>query len=210
MSRTHLLFCTAMGLALAPLVAEAQFYRCVGKDGKKHYGQTIPRACVGEPMDQLNSQGMVVRRIDPEADQKMRDAEEANAAKKREDELLAREETRRNRALLATYTSEEEIEEARSRALADNTKTLRQAEERMALILKRQAGYEKEMQFYKNSKVKSGGTEPPRKLLEDIRAVALEIELQEKLIDNRHKEADVINAKYDDEKKRFVALTKPR
>jgi hypothetical protein len=208
--RTHLLLGIAIGLA--PLVAEAQFYRCVGKDGKKYYGQTMPGACLGEPMEELNSQGMVVRRIDPEAEQKMRAAEEANAIKKREDELLAREQFRRNRALLATYTNEAEIDDARKRALADNTRALRQAEARMAQIRKRQAGYEKEMKFYENGGKGTGkpGGAPPSKLAEDIRAVEREIELQETLIENRRKEARTINEKYDQDKKRFVELTRPR
>ena len=52
-------------LAATPLVAEAQSYRCVGADGKKYYGQTIPRACIGQVVEQLNAQGLVIRRIDP-------------------------------------------------------------------------------------------------------------------------------------------------
>ncbi len=38
------------GLALVPLAAGAQSYRCVGKDGKKYYGQAIPPECLGLPV----------------------------------------------------------------------------------------------------------------------------------------------------------------
>jgi hypothetical protein len=31
-------------LAAAPLAAEAQSFRCVGKDGKRYYGSTAPAA----------------------------------------------------------------------------------------------------------------------------------------------------------------------
>ena len=35
----------AAGLALAPFAADAQSFRCTGKDGKKYYGQSArPRA----------------------------------------------------------------------------------------------------------------------------------------------------------------------
>ncbi len=57
----------AAGFALAPLLAEAQSYRCVGSDGKKYYGQSIPPACLGQPVEQLNAQGMVIKRIDAAA-----------------------------------------------------------------------------------------------------------------------------------------------
>ena len=64
---------TALAAALilaAPLAAEAQTYRCTSKDGRKFYSSTIPRQCIGRPVEQLNSQGLVVRRIDPEGEAK--------------------------------------------------------------------------------------------------------------------------------------------
>jgi len=111
----------AAALLAAPLAALAQpkeqyTYRCTGKDGKKYYGQTIPQACLGMPLELINKQGLVVKRIDPEGDEKARLAKEADAEKKRELEAAQKDAQRRNRALLATYTSEKDIEEARGRA----------------------------------------------------------------------------------------------
>ena len=67
----------AAALIAAPLAAQAQgakaeryTYRCTGKDGKKYYGSTIPTACLGTPIDQLNERGIRVKRIDPEGDEK--------------------------------------------------------------------------------------------------------------------------------------------
>ncbi len=44
---------TALIIAIAalPMAAEAQSYRCVGKDGKKYYGQSVPTACLGMPVE---------------------------------------------------------------------------------------------------------------------------------------------------------------
>jgi len=104
----------ALALMLAPVLASAQVtYRCAGADGKKYYGSTIPPQCYGRPLEQTNAQGTVIRRIDPEHDAKERAEKEANLAKKKEEDTASREEMRRNRALLATYTSERDIEEAR-------------------------------------------------------------------------------------------------
>ncbi|MGH8324521.1 MAG: DUF4124 domain-containing protein, partial [Steroidobacteraceae bacterium] len=50
---------TTLAFAALPLAAQAQSFRCVGKDGKKYYGQVIPRACIGQPYDQLDKQGIV-------------------------------------------------------------------------------------------------------------------------------------------------------
>src|SRR5678810_1301876 len=83
----------AAALAL-PLLAQAQTtYRCTGTDGKKYYGSTIPMQCGGQPVEQLNSQGRVMRRIDPEGDEKAKADKEAAEAKKREEELATREDT---------------------------------------------------------------------------------------------------------------------
>ena len=197
-------------LALAPLVADAQFYRCVDKQGKKHYSATIPRECLGQPIEQLSPQGTLMRRIDPEAEEKARKEKEAAAARKREESHAAQEEERRNRALLATYTSEKDIEDARARALSDNTKRVKEVETQIAVIRKRQAGYDKEMEFYRDG-AKPGAkvAKPPAKLLEDMKAAELDLQLQQQALEARRKEADTINARYDEDKKRFHALMRP-
>src|SRR5947199_248029 len=80
----------AAALIIASLAAHAQStpskltYRCVGKDGKKYYGSTVPMPCLGLPIEQLNTSGMVVKRIDPDNDEKKRPAKQAEAKKKRQ------------------------------------------------------------------------------------------------------------------------------
>jgi hypothetical protein len=223
---------TLVVLALAPFVAQAQpspgsefTYRCVGNDGKKYYGSTVPQVCQGQVIEQLSPSGMVMRRIDPAGDEKMRAVKEAEAAKKREADAIAKEESRRSRALLATYTSEKDIEEARARALAENEKGITEIEQRIAEIKKRQAAYSKEMEFYQDAAAKPApdkkdkpaapapqaktSPKPPPKLLEDIRIAEIDLTAQENLLALKKKDVETINAKYDEDKKRFIALTKP-
>ena len=193
-------------LIIAPLAAQAQVtYRCTGTDGKRYYGSTIPMQCVGRVIEQLNPQGLVVRRIDPEGEEKEREAKAAAAAKAKEEEAATREETRRNRALLATYTSERDIEDARARALADNRAALQDAEAKIDALKKRRAGYDKERDFYQDKK---GGAKPPAKLLDDINAVDLDLKAQQDLLTAKKKDVEIINAKYDQDKKRYLQLTR--
>jgi hypothetical protein len=191
----------ALAVAAVPLVAEAQSFRCVGKDGKKYYGSTIPQACLGQPIEQLNAQGMVIRRIDPEGEERARVAKEAEAARKREEDALAQEAARRNRALLATYSSEKDIEEARGRALREHEAAMKQIEDRIGAIRKRQAGYQQELEFYK------GKNKPPAKLSEDISNADIDLKAQEGLLLAKKRDVDAINAKYDDDKKRYLELS---
>lgn len=194
-------------LALAPLAALAQpkgqlTYRCTSKDGKKYYGSTIPQQCYGRPVEQLNAQGLVVKRIDPDGEEKARLAKEAEAEKKREDEAAGRESGRRNRALLATYTSEKDIDDARRRALADNQKAVTEVEMRIEALKKRREGYDKELEFYK------GKSKPPAVLQENIRNAEIDLQAQESLLAAKKKEVDGINARYDEDRKRYVELTR--
>ncbi len=197
----------ATALIIASLAVHAQStpgqltYRCVGKDGKKYYGSTVPTPCLGQPVEQLSTSGIVVKRISPEGDEKDRLAKEAEAKKKREDEAAAREAARRNRALLSTYTSEQDIDEARSRALADNEKAIKDVELRIDAIKKRQASYDKELEFYK------GNNKAPARLQEDIKDAEIDLQAQEDLLAAKKKDANNINARYDNDKKRYRELT---
>lgn len=191
-------------LCAAPLAAQAQSYRCVGADGKRYYGSTIPQECFQRPVEQLNAQGFVVKRIDPILAEKERQAKQAADAKKKDEETASRENARRSQALLATYTSEKDIDEARSRALADNARTTRETQERIDAIRKRQSGYEKEAAAHK------GKDELPVKLRDDMKQAQDELAAQETLLEAKKREAEHINARYDDDKKRYVQITGKR
>jgi hypothetical protein len=198
-------------LLIAPLAAQAQVtYRCTGKDGKKYYGSTIPASCFGRPVEQLNSQGLVVRRIDPEGEEKERAEKAANAEKAKEEDVSKKEQTRRNVALLATYTSERDIEETRSRTLADNEKSVREVEGKIEALKKKRAAYDKELEFYSDSgaKDKKSKGKAPTKLTEDIRNSEIDLKAQEDLLAAKKREVIAINAKYDEDKKRFIELTR--
>jgi Domain of unknown function (DUF4124) len=193
-------------LMIAPLAAQAQVtYRCTGTDGKRYYGSTIPMQCVGRVVEQLNAQGLVVRRIDPDGEEKEREAKAAAAAKAKDEEAATREESRRNRALLATYTSERDIEDARARALADHRSAVQDVEAKIDALKKRRAGYDKELEFYQDKK---GGAKPPAKLVDDINAVELDLKAQQDLLMAKKKDVEVINARYDQDKKRYIQLTR--
>ena len=194
----------ALALAAIPPAAQAQStYRCVGKDGKKYYGQTIPNQCVGQTVEELNRQGVVVLRIENQTAEE-RAAKEAEDKKKRDQATADREQARRSRALLATYTSENDIDEARKRALAENQQAVKDVTRRIEEIKKRQAQLASEMEFYK------GKNPPPAKLQNDVRSAQVDLEAQQNLLEVKKKEDDSINAKYDEDKKRFAELTRKR
>lgn len=186
-------------LTLAQKAGEQYTYRCTGNDGKKYYGSTIPNACIGRPLELINQQGLVVKRIDPEGDEKARLAKEAEAEKKREQEAATQDARRRNRALLATYTSEKDIEDSRSRDLRNHERGVHEVEKRIEDIKKRQAQFQKELDLFSSA----GKGPPPTRLKEEIINAEIDLKAQQTLLDAKKKEAVGINARYDEDKRRY-------
>ena len=190
----------AAAFALAPLAAEAQSFRCVGNDGKKYYGATVPPQCIGLPVEQLNSQGMVIKRFDAAASAAEREKKAAEEEERKKREVITKEEGRRNRALLATYNDEKDIEQARTRSLKDNEGAVKDIEKRIGGLKTRLTELKKELEFY------SGKNKPPAKLAEEIRSTEFDIQIQDDLMSAKKKEVDLINARYDADKKRYQEL----
>ena len=191
-----------IAIAALPLAAEAQSYRCIGKDGKKYYGSAVPAECLGQPVEQLNAQGMVMKRFDAAASAAEREKKLAEEEERKKRDVVYKEEGRRNRALLATYTSDKDIEDARGRALKDNEAAVKDIERRVATLKKRQEDLKKELEFFQ------GKNKPPVKLEQDIQNSQFDIKTQEDLLATKKKEVDLINTRYNDDKKRYSELTK--
>ena len=83
----------AGALIAIPLAVNAQSYRCVGSDGKKYYGQTIPNQCIGQPVEQLDKHGVVIRRIENKTPED-KAAKKAEEKRKSEEAAIKKEEDR--------------------------------------------------------------------------------------------------------------------
>ena len=172
-----------IAIALLPLAALAQSYRCVGKDGKKYYGSSVPPECLGQPVEQLDNRGMVAKRFDAQVSADERSKKEAEEAERKKQATAAKEQGRRDNALLASYTSEKDIEVARARALESSQQATRDAENRIAALNKSRSA--------------------PNA---DKKAIDAELKAQQSVLAARKKEMDAINARYDEDKKRYIAI----
>lgn len=175
----------ALALAALPLAALAQSYRCVGTDGKKYYGSSVPPQCTGQPVEQLNNQGVVVKRIDAQVSADERAKKDADDADRKKRETLTKEQNRKDSALLASYTSEKDIEIARGRALEGNLGSVKELEGKIAALKKRRSA--------------------PN---EDVKGIDIDLKAQEGLLASKKKDIDTINAKYDEDRKRYIEISK--
>jgi hypothetical protein len=192
-------------IAVAALPAEAQqqpqrMYKCVDAKGKTYYTQIPPPECLGRDTQELNKAGILKKSERQPSPAEIRAREEASKKKLEEDEKT-REERRRAQALLATYPSERDIEEARARALKEAEAAIVETEKRVANAHKRKKELESEKEFFVKKPL-------PAKLKQEISNNEIDIKNQTALLDAKKKEISAINAKYDDEKRRYAELTK--
>ena len=189
-------------LAAAPAAAQERMYKCIDAKGKTYYTQVPPPECLGRDTQELNKSGSLLRKnpavipLTPAQEQ----AREAERKKKLEEEEKAKEERRKNLALLNTYSSEKDIDDARARALDEAQAAIEATERSIAGAQKRRQELESEKEFYVKKPM-------PLKLKRDISNNEIEITNQTVLLDAKKKEISTINAKYDEDKRRYVELT---
>jgi hypothetical protein len=203
MHKPSIAFLCLMLIAVAPAAAQQRMYKCVDAKGNVYYTQVPPAQCLGRETQELNKSGMVIRRNKPASvlTPEQQRAQEAAGKKKIEEKEQAKEERRKNLALLNTYPSENDIDDARARALREAQGAIADTEKHILEAQKRKKDLEKEKEFYLKKPL-------PAKLKRSITDNEIEIKNQTGLLEVKKKEIDKINAKYDEDKRRYRELTK--
>ena len=195
-----LIIASFLALATAPASAQSHMYKCKDSKGKTYYTQTPPAECLGKEMDELSTQGRVLKKREGALTPEQLAAREAEEKRKKEEEALAREEKRKNQALLNTYSSEKDIEDGRQRALKQSEQAAKEIEKRIAETQKRATALAAEKEFYLKKPM-------PKKLQDDIKNNDIDLKTQEEALAAKKKELGEINAKYDEDKRRYLQLT---
>lgn len=107
----------ALGLLTLPLAQAQTMYRWVDQNGKVHYGDQIPAEYAGQGTKEMSKTGRVKKENPPAATPEQRQAALQAEARAKQEKEQEREQQRRDRALLATFASVEEIDLAEKRAL---------------------------------------------------------------------------------------------
>jgi hypothetical protein len=124
--------------------AQQRMYKCVDGKGKVYYTQVPPAECLGKETQELSRQGRVTKKIEGMLTPEQEAAREAERKKQEDAEAAAREEKRKNQALLSTYASEKDVDDARNRALKDNQVQIQDIEKVIASAEKRKKELEGE------------------------------------------------------------------
>jgi DNA repair exonuclease SbcCD ATPase subunit len=189
-----------LALAAAPACAQQRMFKCKDSKGRTYYTQTPAAECLGKEMDELNKQGTLVKKREAALTPEQLAAREAEEKRKKEEEAAAKEQTRKNQALLNTYSSEKDIEDARQRALKQAEQAAKDIDKHIADAQKRAKDLAAEKEFYVKKPM-------PKKLADDIKANESDIKSQQDALAAKKKELGDINAKYDEDKRRYLELT---
>ncbi len=197
------LFLTLLFVALAApasLPAHAgKSYCCTDERGKALCGDVLPTECFGRAYREVGSNGAVLKHIEAPLTAKQKEQRDADASRKKEEELLAKEEKRKNDALLNTYANEKDIDFMLDRALADLSANAKEAQTKYDEAIKRKQKLDGELEFYKKTPVPVG-------LKEQIKVNDLEIKTQQLAIEAKKKEMEQVRAKFAEEKRRYIEL----
>ena len=199
--------CLLIAALFAPYAGAA--YKCIDEKGRTHLGDTPPAACANVVMYEVTRGGQVLRKIEPSLTPEQVKAKEEAEAKAKEDEKRAFEQKRKDQALLQTYSSEKEFDVVLGRNTEPLAKNIKLSQERMKAVEKREKEVADEMEFYKAGK--GGGKskkekEPPKALTEEQERLKTERANINKAIAGYQKEIDDMKAKFEVDKKRWVAL----
>jgi hypothetical protein len=188
----------AAALAALPAAAWCDLYVCtVG--GRTLTGDQPPFECQNVRIRVLNPDGSVKRVIEPPETPEQKKQREEDEKRRHALERQAQEQLRRDRALLETYASEEEIETSRDRTLASRAALIERANQQLKGFKVDRKRLEDEKEFYVNRQL----PDKLKRALEDNAALQAQ---QEQAIEDIRADMRRINERYDAELQRFREL----
>lgn len=194
-----LLFVSTSLIALGT-AAQTRIYCCDDAKGRKVCGDFLPVECQGRAYEERDNRGFVSKTVEAPLTAEQQARRDAEKARKDEEAKKAADERRRTLALLATYSSEKDINTARDRALAEIEKNMKQAQQRLDEANKKKKKLDGDKEFYKGKPV-------PEQVMADIRDNEKEIKAQLDAVAAKAKEMEEVGSRFAEEKKRYLELT---
>jgi hypothetical protein len=197
--------CTAKGILLFLALFAAQsshaaesskgsssgkIVKWVDEKGVTHYGDSIPAQYSGKDNTVINSRGIVIERNHAAPPPQVVIEKEKN-----------KEQDRRDRALLASYTTAEEIDLARDRNLQMDEILLTGLRQRKESVQKRQDGYQQ-----RADNLKKANRPIPGELAQDLKGSKDEVAGIDEQINQKQLDMQATRARFEKEKERFILL----
>lgn len=200
--RTLRLAVVLAAIAAMPAAAAAgKLYCCNDASGKPICGDLMPPECYGRAYRELGETGRTVRNVEAPLTAEQRAVRAAEDERRKAEEAAMREQQRKDQALLNTYGSEGDIDAMRERAMGDVQKSIGEAEKRIAEIKAQRVKFQNEAEFYKKKQL-------PPEIQKGLSDADFEIKAQQSVIESKKKDMEVIREKYDEDKRRYLDLSR--
>jgi Domain of unknown function (DUF4124) len=179
-----------------------KLYRWVDKNGQVHYGDSVPAEYAEQDRDILNKQGVSVGREEGTV------TPEEAAAKAAADKAARDEQKRklRDRVLLQTYQSVEELEILRDNRLELVNAQLTIQEQSLANLRAQRAQIERQAARYAPISTKPDAPPLPEEIAADLERSASDIETQESNLVRRREERESIRQSFEADIARYQEL----
>jgi len=187
-------------LLLSAGAAQAGMYRWVDGSGRVHYSDTLPPTYQQSGAAEISKQGVVIKRTQSEAERR---AEIVRLAEEKRIQQEQQKQAQLDRALTQTYTTEEEIDLARNRALEHHNLAIKGTQIRAQTVAANLVELKARV-----ARVVKAGRPVPASLKEQLDQTRKEnLELRRSILN--HEEALLkVRDKYDADKLRFRELTR--
>lgn len=179
------------------------FFRCKDRNGQTHYGDSVPPQCAGMDTEVLNDRGMPVRLIEGEGTRLKRlerEAAEAKVRKEKDQRAL------RDRTLIETYLTVEDIERLRGQRLEMLDAQYRVTEQNLANLRDRQTRLEGQIARFKPYSDKPNAPPLPDHLASEMVNTVKGLRVYQESMAANRKEQKALNEQFDSDVRRFKEL----
>jgi len=173
---------------------------CEDTSGHKVCGDPLPQACYNRAYKELSRSGITKRDVEAPMTTEERLRKIADDKAKRDAEERAAERRRRDKALIESYDSADEIEARRNTTLASANQEIAGLRKREQELVDERKGFDARVAAVKK------GKPVPANLQNDIAANESELKALRGVIVQKKQEADTIKKRYDEDKARFIEL----
>jgi hypothetical protein len=183
--------------------AGSVYYKCKDDKGQTHVGSSIPVECQGHDTEVVNGRGTILRTIEGLGSRSGRMEREAAEAA---EQLLKETQFQRDKVLIETYLSVEEIERLRDQRLDLLTAQLRVAEQHITTLRDRLVRLREQTARFRPYSDKPNAPSVPDHIAEDLVGTVKSIAVDEQTIQFKRDEQTTLTANFDRDIKRFKEL----
>ena len=179
------------------------FFRCKDRDGQTHYSDSMPDACVGQDTEVLNENGMQLRVIEGDVTKQrrlVREVEEAKLRKEKDQRAL------RDRTLIETYLTVEDIERLRDQRLEQLEAQVRVTEQNITNLRDRQTRLQAQVARFKPYSDSPNAPPLPEPLATEMVNTVNGLRVYQESLTANRKEQQALTEQFESDIKRFKEL----